>query len=97
MSEIITRAQKIPYVDQKLYEKIKKFIAENKKGAIKTYARNCTIISLFIGFTINVHNGKGFVPVTITEGHVGYKLGEFSPTRKHTYKAPEKTKGVKKK
>jgi small subunit ribosomal protein S19 len=34
-----------------------------------------------IGLTFNVHNGRNFVPVTITENHIGYKLGEFAPTR----------------
>ena len=34
-----------------------------------------------IGFTYNVHNGRVFIPVYITENHVGYKLGEFAPTR----------------
>ncbi|MDR0740223.1 MAG: ribosomal protein S19 family protein, partial [Puniceicoccales bacterium] len=28
-----------------------------------------------------VHNGKSFVDVYITENMVGHKLGEFSPTR----------------
>ncbi|MFW2569194.1 ribosomal protein S19 family protein, partial [Aliarcobacter butzleri] len=37
-----------------------------------------------IGITFNVHNGRNFVPVLIAENHVGYKLGEFAPTR--TYK-----------
>ena len=27
------------------------------------------------------HNGKKFIPVTVTEAMVGHKLGEFSPTR----------------
>ena len=28
-----------------------------------------------------VHNGKKFVSVTVTEGMVGHKFGEFAPTR----------------
>ena len=28
-----------------------------------------------------MHNGRNFVPVIVTENHVGYKLGEFAPTR----------------
>ena len=35
-----------------------------------------------VGFTFGVHNGRTFTPVTIKEEMVGYKLGEFSPTRK---------------
>jgi len=34
-----------------------------------------------IGLTFTVHNGRNFIPVNITENHIGYKLGEFSPTR----------------
>jgi len=34
-----------------------------------------------------VHNGKDYIPVTVTEEMVGHKLGEFSPTRKRfTYR-----------
>ena len=28
-----------------------------------------------------IHNGKSFIPITISEEMVGHKLGEFSPTR----------------
>ena len=28
-----------------------------------------------------VYNGKKFVPVLVSEGMVGHKFGEFSPTR----------------
>lgn len=29
-----------------------------------------------------VHNGKDYLPVTVTDEMIGYKLGEFSATRK---------------
>ena len=35
----------------------------------------------FVGLNFNVHNGKSFLPVYVTENMVGHKLGEFSPTR----------------
>ena len=28
-----------------------------------------------------IHNGKAFIPITISEEMVGHKLGEFAPTR----------------
>ena len=31
--------------------------------------------------TFNVHNGRKFIPVLVTEEMVGHKLGEFAPTR----------------
>ena len=39
------------------------------------------IMLIMVGLTIAVHNGRKFMPVFITEQHVGHKLGEFSPTR----------------
>jgi small subunit ribosomal protein S19 len=39
------------------------------------------IIPEFVGFTFNVHNGRAFVPVFVTENMVGHRLGEFAPTR----------------
>ncbi|ORY25185.1 hypothetical protein BCR39DRAFT_545003 [Naematelia encephala] len=55
---------------------------------IYTRARSCTIVPNFVGIKFMVHNGIDYVPVPITEEMVGYKLGEFSVTRKKfTYKA----------
>jgi small subunit ribosomal protein S19 len=34
-----------------------------------------------VGHTFNVHNGRSFIPVFVTENMVGHKLGEFAPTR----------------
>jgi small subunit ribosomal protein S19 len=34
-----------------------------------------------VGLTIAVHNGRQHVPILVTENMVGYKLGEFAPTR----------------
>ena len=28
-----------------------------------------------------IHNGKTFIPITVSEEMVGHKLGEFAPTR----------------
>jgi len=35
-----------------------------------------------VGLIFQVHNGKIYNDVEITEDMVGHKLGEFSPTRK---------------
>jgi len=75
--------KKGPYVDPRILKKIK-----DKKAAdtnpIKTWARSSEISPDMIGFVFNVHNGKDFIPVQITEEMVGHRLGEFSPTRKFT-------------
>ncbi len=73
--------KKGPFVDPKLLKKIRKLNQEGKKEVIKTWSRRSTIIPEMVGHTIAVHNGKGFVPVYITEQMVGHKLGEFAPTR----------------
>ncbi len=52
------------------------------KGEIYTNVRKSIIVPQFVGLTINVHNGKSFSKLKITEAMVGYRLGEFSPTRK---------------
>jgi small subunit ribosomal protein S19 len=73
--------KKGPYVDEKLLGKVMKHQAEGSHEPIKTWARRCTIVPEFVGYTFMVHNGKMFHKVFITEDMVGHKLGEFSPTR----------------
>jgi len=73
--------KKGPYVDPKLYLKVEKQEASGAKEPIKTWARACTIVPEFVGFTFMVHNGRQHVKVFVTEEMVGHKLGEFSPTR----------------
>ncbi len=75
--------KKGPYVDQRLIKKLEGRRAGDKTP-IKTWSRACTIVPEMIGFTFGVHNGKDFIPVYVTEEMVGYRLGEFSPTRKFT-------------
>ena len=73
--------KKGPFVDEKLLAKVSKQIASGTHEPIKTWARKCTIVPEFVGYTFLVHNGKIFNKVFITEDMVGHKLGEFSPTR----------------
>ncbi len=72
--------KKGPFVDKNLFKKVQT-IGNDKKNPIKTYSRASTIIPEMIGITINVHNGKAFVPVYVQENMIGHKLGEFAPTR----------------
>jgi small subunit ribosomal protein S19 len=73
--------KKGPYVDEKLYRKVEKLEAAGEKKPIKTWARACTVVPEFIGHTFQVHNGRAFIDVFVTEDMVGHKLGEFSNTR----------------
>jgi small subunit ribosomal protein S19 len=88
--------KKGPFIDGHLLEKIAKLNATASKKPIKTWSRRSTITPEFVGHTFNVHNGKIFQPVFVTENMVGHKLGEFSLTRTfkkhgaHTAKAEAK-------
>ncbi|MDU7693658.1 MAG: 30S ribosomal protein S19 [Helicobacter sp.] len=73
--------KKGPFVDDYLMKKTLKAKETKDNKPIKTWSRRSTILPDMIGLTFNVHNGRIFVPVYITENHVGYKLGEFAPTR----------------
>ena len=74
-------AKKGPYVDEKLFRKVERARNTGSREPIKTWARACTVVPEFVGFTFAVHNGKVFNKVLVTEDMVGHKLGEFSPTR----------------
>ena len=52
-----------------------------KKKPIRTHLRHLVIVPQMVGLTINVHNGKEFVPVKIIEEMLGHRLGEFAVTR----------------
>ena len=73
--------KKGPFVDDHLMKKVETAKAEGNKKPIKTWSRRSMVLPDMVGLTFNVHNGRQFVPVYVTENHIGYKLGEFSPTR----------------
>ena len=73
--------KKGPCIDEHLLKKITKAQEGGDRQVIKTWSRRSTITPEMVGMTIAVHNGKKFIPIFITENMVGYKLGEFSPTR----------------
>ena len=73
--------KKGPFVDEKLYRKVERLNAASRRAPIKPWARACTIVPEFVGHTLQVHNGRHFIDVFITEDMVGHKLGEFSLTR----------------
>ena len=61
--------------EKKLLQKIRKTPADK---FIKTHVRDMVILPEMVGRTIGVHNGKEFVPVTITPEMIGHRLGEFA-------------------
>ncbi|RAX53018.1 30S ribosomal protein S19 [Helicobacter sp. 16-1353] len=73
--------KKGPFTDDYLVKKTLNAKSTKDNKPIKTWSRRSTIIPEMIGLTFNVHNGRAFIPVYITESHIGYKLGEFATTR----------------
>jgi small subunit ribosomal protein S19 len=73
--------KKGPYVDERLLKRLKTLNKSGERRVLKTWARRSTISPEFVGHTLAIHNGNKFIPVYVTENMVGYKLGEFAPTR----------------
>ncbi len=73
--------KKGPFIDPALIKKLKRMELQGKKEPIKTWARSSTVTPEFVGHTVSIHDGKKHVPIYITENMVGYKFGEFAPTR----------------
>ena len=77
--------KKGPFIDEALAKKVEEMNRQGDRKIIKTWSRRSTITPDFVGHTLGVHNGRKFIPVSVTENMVGHKFGEFSPTR--TFKA----------
>lgn len=73
--------KKGPYVNEKLMKKVSRANRDSNEP-IKTWARSSEISPEMVGFIFNVHNGKDFIEVRVTEDMIGHRLGEFAPTRK---------------
>lgn len=78
-----------PYLGTKKGNTLEKL----KKSYIKTIvSRNTTIVPKFVEQTLEVHNGKKFIEIIVTEEMIGHKFGEFSSTRKQFSFKKSKTK-----
>ena len=82
--------KKGPFIEERLLRRLDELNTKGEKRVIKTWSRRSTIIPDMVGHTIAVHNGRQHVPVFVSEGMVGHKLGEFAPTR--TYRGHEDKK-----
>ncbi len=52
------------------------------KDGVSTTKRYTIVTPNMVGSTIKVHNGKGFVPISVTEDHIGKKLSDYILTKK---------------
>lgn len=85
------------YVQKKLLKSFFDSKVQEKK-IIYTHSRGSTIIAHFVGYVFNVHNGKSYTRFLVTKEMIGYKLGEFSLTRKpFLFKKQKRTDGSKSK
>jgi small subunit ribosomal protein S19 len=73
--------KKGPFIDQHLLRRVEAMNATREKRVVRTWSRRSTISPDMVGHTLAVHNGRKFIPIFVSEGMVGHKLGEFAPTR----------------
>lgn len=81
--QILSRKSSSPISKQVLTQShyrlpITRIVPGQKIVPIKTQARSATILPNFVGLKFQVHNGKTYTDITITEDMVGHKLGEFA-------------------
>jgi small subunit ribosomal protein S19 len=69
------------FVEDSLRRKFDRMVASGLKQPIKTWSRRSMVIPEFVGYTFAVHNGRKHIPIFVTENMVGFKFGEFAPTR----------------
>ena len=69
------------FVDPHLAKKVEAAQSQGDRKPIQTWSRRSTITPDFVGLNFNVHNGRSFLPVYVTENMVGHNLGECAPTR----------------
>ena len=86
-------SKKGPWVEERLMSRIESMNASNTKTMVRTWSRTSTIFPEMVGHTIAVHDGRKHVPVFVSEGMVGHKLGEFAPTRTYRGHVKEDRKG----
>lgn len=66
---------------KKLMKKVR-LARAGKRVKLRTHRRDVIITPEMVGLTIEVYNGKEFVPLQIKEEMIGRYLGEFVFTRK---------------
>lgn len=103
--------KKAPFVAPVFYSKVKSLLPayikwlkkqKNKKApkvhplSFNTVNRNTTILPFCKGYGFFVSNGRIFSYVFVSKSIIGYKLGEFTSTRRRYYYRNKKRKNYKK-
>lgn len=83
-AKLITSRERRSLLKKGLTERQKKLLENVKKYPDKfhkTHERDLVIIPQLVGVKLGVHNGKTYVPVTVSQEMLGHRLGEFALTR----------------
>jgi small subunit ribosomal protein S19 len=82
-----TLNRELSHEKKRLIERVRASASEGR--AIKTHARDMVILPFMVGLTVNVYNGREFVPVEVKPEMVGHYLGEYSnPIKKVVHGTP---------
>ena len=57
-------------------------IKKKRTTRTKVWSRRSVILPNCLNKEFLIHNGKIFIPLTVSEEMIGHKFGEFSTTRK---------------
>lgn len=82
---MIARLKRLFYTHYKVLKKVLA-TSPNPNKPIRVWSRSSVIIPQYVGYTFEIHNGKAFSKITISESHVFKRFGEFSHTRKTSKK-----------
>ena len=69
-----------PYINNIL---LKKILNNTPSEVILTKSRSSVIVPNCVGINFKIYNGKNLHLLKVTDNMIGYKFGEFSPTRKN--------------
>ena len=75
-----------PFIDNYLFTLSQQNSQLNSftKRIIKVWSRRSMILPEFLNQNFEIHNGKEFISLQVTEDMIGHKFGEFASTRKKT-------------
>ena len=84
--------KKGPFVDSYLYDKVEAL--KGAKAPIKTWSRRSMIVPEFVGHTFEVHNGRTFTTVFVTENTVWFPVRNNLIGTKKAEKNPRVFPGI---
>lgn len=85
---------KVPYISPIFFSN---YFRKSRKSVFFSWSRNSLISKAFVGRNLTIHNGIWPLTVKVGAKMIGFKLGEFSHTKRlgdeiHTEKKAKKKK-----